>query len=59
MKKTLLIFILMFTAFCIIGCKNKTPKLTLDADKVDMYVGDTYEIKAIVENTDNEIILLE
>ena len=26
MKKTLLIFILMFTAFCIIGCKNKTPK---------------------------------
>ena len=56
MKKTLVVLVLMVAAIFLFACKNKTPKLTLDADKVDMYVGDTYEIKAVVENTENEII---
>ena len=58
MKKTFLsltfIFVLMFLVACEMGTTKAT--LTLDVDSVDMYVGDTYEIEAVLENANNEII---
>ena len=57
MRKTLmgLIFLLMFVF--LIGCNKKSKvTLTLDVNKVDMYVGDTYEIRAVLEKSNNKII---
>ena len=58
MKKTLLGLIVIFISIFLIGCRPNGPKatLTLDINKVDMYIGDTYEIKAVVKNTDNKIV---
>ena len=58
MKKTLLVVMIMCMLSLLIGCVNKTPKatLTLEVENVDMYVGDTYEIKAVLKNSNNEIV---
>lgn len=58
MKKKLLCLIFVVTSIFIIGCSNtiKNATLTLGMNEIDMYVGDTYEIEAVVKNTDNEIM---
>ena len=57
MKKTLLGLTFLFTLILLIGCAFGKPKasLTLDAEEVDIYVGDTYEIEAILTNSSNTI----
>ncbi len=57
MKKTLLGLTFLFTLMLLIGCAFGKPKasLTLDAEEVDIYVGDTYEIEAILTNSSNTI----
>ncbi len=62
MKKVLLVLIFLIVLVplvgCKNGCKNKKPEatLSLNVDKVDMYVGDTYTIEALLENADNQIL---
>ena len=58
MKKTFLSLTFMFVLMFLVACEMGTTKatLTLDVDSVDMYVGDTYEIEAVLENANNEII---
>ena len=58
MKKTLLGLTFLFTLMLLIGCAFGKPKasLTLDAEEVDIYVGETYEIEAILTNSSNTII---
>ena len=59
MRKTILSLLLTFVLISLIGCTlgAPQPKLTLDAQNVDMYVGDTYEIKPILENSSNKIFV--
>ena len=58
MKKSILSLMLLLVAIFLTGCRTKTPKatLTLDVEKVEMYVGDKYEIKAVLKNSKSEII---
>ena len=58
MKKILLTLVIMFTTLILFACGMNVakPTLTLEVDEVEINVGDTYEIDAILENTTAEII---
>jgi hypothetical protein len=58
MKKIILSLSLTFILISLIGCTlgAPQPKLTLDEQNVDIYIGDTYEIKPILENSSNKLI---
>ena len=59
MKKIALGMILVLVSIFIVGCNMGTIKqttLTLEVDEIDLYVGDTYEIDAVLENSNKEIL---
>ena len=57
MKKSLLGLIIILVSLFIIGCGSlQQTSLSLEKTEVDLYVGDTYEIKAVLKNSENEII---
>ena len=57
MKKSLLGLIIILVSLFIIGCGSlQQTSLSLKDSEVDLYVGDTYEIKAVLKNSENEII---
>ena len=58
MKKILLSLVIMFATLVLFSCGGaiKKPTLTLDVDEIEIKVGETYEIEAILENTTAEIV---
>lgn len=58
MKKILLSVFVLSLVILLAGCVSKKPeaKLMLSENEISMYVGDTYEIKASLENSENKII---
>ena len=59
MRKILIGLTLVLVSMFIVGCNMGTMKqttLTLAVDEVDLCVGDIYEIEAVLENSNNEII---
>ena len=58
MKKNLLVIVFLFLSLFLLACNNgnKDVKLVLDIDEIDIYVGDSHQIKASLENSDSELI---
>ena len=59
MRKTILGLSIVLVTIFLVGCQTgsfKQTSLKLNVDNVDLYIGDTYEIEAVVENSNNEII---
>ncbi len=58
MKKTIFSMFLLSLFVFLASCTGFKPSatLTIKTDKVVMYEGDTYEIEAVLENADSEII---